>query len=80
MPKIFEILRAVLLENADQLSTINQSINGSNFIGPSTTKSKVQKGFRLYLSGFWATLKLPQNNPLEVFHLKFCQKLLGVQT
>ena len=34
----------------------------------------------LYASDFWATLKLPQNNPVEVFHRKFCKQLLGVHT
>ena len=34
----------------------------------------------LYASDFWATLKLPQKNPVEVFHRKFCKQLLGVHT
>ena len=34
----------------------------------------------LYASDFWATLNLPQNNPVEVFHRKFCKQLLGVHT
>ena len=36
------------------------------------------KPILLYASDFWATLKLPQNNPVELLHRKFCKQLLGV--
>ena len=31
-----------------------------------------------YASDFWGTLKLCENNPVEIFHRKFCKQLLGV--
>ena len=36
------------------------------------------KPILLYASDFWATLKLPQNTPVELLHRKFCKQLLGV--
>lgn len=33
----------------------------------------------LYSSDFWGVLKLPNNNPFETVHMKFCKELLGVQ-
>ena len=33
----------------------------------------------LYASDFWGILKLPNNNPIENLHMKFCKELLGVQ-
>ena len=32
-----------------------------------------------YASDFWGCLKLPQNNPIETFHLKVLKQVLGVQ-
>ena len=37
------------------------------------------KPILLYGSDFWGALKLPQNDPVEKTHLKFCKELLGVQ-
>ena len=34
----------------------------------------------LYGSDFWGTLKLPRNNPIEIFHMKFSKELSGVAT
>ena len=36
------------------------------------------KPILLYASDFWATLKLPKNNPVELLHRKFCKQILGV--
>ena len=33
----------------------------------------------LYSSDFWGCLKVPNNNPIENTHIKFCKDLLGVQ-
>ena len=33
----------------------------------------------LYSSDFWGVLKMPNNNPFENIHMKFCKELLGVQ-
>ena len=33
----------------------------------------------MYASDFWGCLKLPQKNPIETLHVKFCKELLGVQ-
>ena len=32
-----------------------------------------------YASDFWGCLKLPKNNPIEVFHMKVLKQILGVQ-
>ena len=37
------------------------------------------KSILLYASEFWGNLKLPQNNPIGIFHISFCEQLLGVQ-
>ena len=31
-----------------------------------------------YVSDFWGCLKLPQNNPIETFHMKVFKQILGV--
>ena len=31
-----------------------------------------------YASDFWGCLKLPQNNPIETFHMKVFKQILGV--
>ena len=36
------------------------------------------KPILLYASDFWGCLKLPQNNPIEIFHLKVLKQILGV--
>ena len=33
-----------------------------------------------YASDFWGCLKLPQNNPIEICHMKVLKQILGVQT
>ena len=38
------------------------------------------KPILLYMADFWGCLKMPKNNPIEVFHNKFLKQLLGVQT
>ena len=37
------------------------------------------KPILLYNSDFWGCLKMPQNNPIENAHMRFCKELLGVQ-
>ena len=37
------------------------------------------KPILLYASDFWGVLKMPNNNPFENLHMKFCKELLGVQ-
>ena len=37
------------------------------------------KPILLYASDYWGCLKLPRNNPIENFHMKFCKDVLGVQ-
>ena len=37
------------------------------------------KPILLYNSDFWGCLKLPNNNPIENTHMRFCKDLLGVQ-
>ena len=37
------------------------------------------KPILLYASDFWGCLELPQTNPIETLHMKFCKDLLGVQ-
>ena len=32
-----------------------------------------------YASDYWGCLKLPKNNPIEVFHMKVLKQILGVQ-
>ena len=32
-----------------------------------------------YACDFWGCLKLPQNNPVETFHIKVLKQVLGVQ-
>ena len=49
---------------------------------PSTTISLFNaliKPILLYNSDFWGCLKIPQNNPIENVHTRFCKELLGVQ-
>lgn len=38
------------------------------------------KPILLYNSDFWGCLKMPNNNPIENVHMRFCKELLGVQT
>ena len=38
------------------------------------------KPILLYCSDYWGVLKLSQNNPIELIHMKFLKQLLGVQT
>ena len=37
------------------------------------------KPILLYNSDFWGCLKVPNNNPIENTHMRFCKDLLGVQ-
>ena len=37
------------------------------------------KPILMYMSDFWGCLKLPKNNPFEIFQNKFLKQLLGVQ-
>ena len=37
------------------------------------------KPILIYMSDFWGCLKLPKNNPIEIFQNKFLKQLLGVQ-
>ena len=37
------------------------------------------KPILLYMSDFWGCLKMPKNNPIEIFQNKFLKQLLGVQ-
>ena len=37
------------------------------------------KPILLYMADFWGCLKMPKNNPIEIFHHKFLKQLLGVQ-
>ena len=37
------------------------------------------KPILLYASDFWGALKMPNCNPFEILHMKFCKDLLGVQ-
>ena len=36
------------------------------------------KPILLYHSDFWGCLKMPQNNPIENTHIRFCKEHLGV--
>ena len=37
------------------------------------------KPILLYNSDFWGCLKMPNNNPIENLHMRFCKEILGVQ-
>ena len=37
------------------------------------------KPILMYMSDFWGCLKMPKNNPIEIFQNKFLKQLLGVQ-
>ena len=49
---------------------------------PSTTLhlfDTLVKPILLYNSDFWGCLKMPNNNPIENLHMRFCKEILGVQ-
>ena len=48
---------------------------------PTTLKlfDAIVKPILIYMADFWGCLKMPKNNPIEIFQNKFLKQILGVQ-